>query len=184
MAYIRFKIPEFDRFSLKGMDWQAPEPIGEDEIARLTEAQKAGDASAYGVYPVMPSDALFDHLTIRGDNRHAVMCVMPNSGGQIVGRSYAWRIQRAILTDGLDPSSLNMIGDWITPRPMNTRLGPEDGIEASGIVYALCCNGIGDYWLGNRTILENGDGGSRILSAHIEDSGDFHDCNLEISWSA
>ena len=183
MAFIRFKIPEFDRQALKGMDWQAPPPIGDEEAARLGEAAEAGDASAYGLYPVMPPDALFDHFSVRGEHRHAVMCVLP-AGSHVLGRSYAWGIQRALLTDGLDPASLNVLGDWITPRPMNTRLGPEDGMEVSGVVYALCCNGIGDYWVGNRTILENGDGGARILSAHKDDSADFHDCNLTFTWSA
>ena len=74
MAYIRFKIPAFDRYALKDMDWQAPSFIGDDEIARLIAARNDGDANVYGVYPVMPSDALFDRFSIRGDNRHAVMC--------------------------------------------------------------------------------------------------------------
>lgn len=184
MAYIRFKIPAFDRDALKDMNWQAPAFIGDDEIARLIAARNDGDASVYGVYPVMPSDALFDRFSIRGDNRHAVMCVLPDDGTQMVGRSFAWSIQRAVVTDSLDPASLNVVADWKTPRPMNTRLGPDDGIPVGGVLYALCCNGIGDYWVGNRNILETNEGGARILSSYVEDSRDFHDCNLEFSWSA
>ena len=44
----RFPLPEFDRFEFKGMNWQAPKPLSDDEVAKLIERQGAGDTSAYG----------------------------------------------------------------------------------------------------------------------------------------
>jgi hypothetical protein len=104
----------------------------------------------------------------------------------ILGRSYAWPIQRAWIVDSLDPAGFDVIADWRTPRPMNTRLGPEDGITHSGgAVYLVTARGHGDHWIGNRTIVDGGAAGNgfQVLSSANEDSRDFHDCNHSFTWS-
>ena len=188
--FMRFPVPEFNRDELKDMEWQAPTFLSESEIGDLIERQKAGDASAYGCYAVLPDDALFDKFAIRGDHRHAVMCVLPDADVHVLGRSVAWAIQHVWIVDSLDAGSCNVVADWKTTRPMNTRLGPEDGITVGGgVLYSLHANAFADHWIGNRTILDNDwDGGDaahgfRVLSAHDEDIDDFHDCNLQFQWS-
>ena len=179
----RFPIPPFDRNPFKDMDWQAP--------AYLTEAAIAGKiaAGAHGAYPVMPGDDFFAKLDVRSAHRHALLCVLPETEVRVLGRSYAWPIQRAWIVDSLDSANLKVIADWRTLRPMNTRLGPDDGIaHGGGAVYLVTAHGHGDHWIGNRTIVDNGwDGdavgsGCRVLSAANEDSRDFHDCNVSFTW--
>lgn len=189
--FMRFPIPEFNRDEFKDMEWQAPTFLSADETGDLIERQKSGDASAYGCYHVMPDDALFDKFAIRGEHRHAVMCVLPDTQVHVVGRSVAWAIQHIWIVDSLDAGSCQTIADWKTPRPLNTRIGPEDGITVDGgVVYSLHANAYGDHWMGNRTILDNdwdGDDddhrGFRVLSAYDEDIDDFHDCNLQFQWA-
>ncbi|MHA1152084.1 MAG: hypothetical protein ACTSQ7_05350 [Alphaproteobacteria bacterium] len=180
----RFPIPEFDRDPFKNMDWQAPTFLTESEIAEKIAA------GAHGAYPVMPGDDFFARLDVRGVRRHALLCVMPATEVRILGRSYAWPIQRAWILDSLEPGKLHVLADWKTPRPMNNRLGPEDGmVHGGGAVYLMTATGHSDHWIGNRTIADNGrDGGAaghgfRVLSSASEDSRDFHDCNVSFAWS-
>lgn len=189
--FVRFPVPEFDRGRFKGMSWQAPEFLDPDAVADLVARQKAGDASAWGCYPVMPEDAFFEELGVRGDHRHTVLCVMPDAEVSVVGRSYAWLIQRARMVDVPLAGSHKVLADWKTPRPMNTLLGPKDGIVLpGGVACAVVAHAHGGHWGGNRTILQNGEAmgdgrsGFRILSAGVEDSQNFHDCNLEFSWAS
>ena len=186
MAYVRFPIPEFNPKEFKGMQWTPPSFLGADEIKRLSERQKAGDAAAHGAYAVKPADAFFDKLNVLGDNRHAVMCVMPDGPVKVLGRSHAWFVQRAIAVDSLDPAAMNTVIDWMTPRPMNTRLGPDDGATVDGgILYVVCCRAYGDHWIGNRTILDNGwrkGKGFRVLSASVDKVDDFHEIYLAFEW--
>ncbi len=185
MAYVRFPIPAFNAKEFKNMAWSAPSFLKDAEIADLMKRQKAGDASSYGVYAVKPSDAFFDAHKIKGDNRHAVMCVLPSKKVKVLGRSHAWYIQRAIVLDGMDAGSKTVL-DWKTTRPICTRLGPDDGTTIDGgVYYALCCRQYADYWLGNRTILDNEwkkGSGCRILSASVDDIDDFHEVYLEFQW--
>ena len=101
----RFPIPEFDHDALKSLDWTAPDLLGPEAAARIVEAAGDGDASAYGAYPVAASDAFLDSLSVRGDHRHALLCVMPAAGVRMLGRSYAWKIQRAVAAPGVDGPS-------------------------------------------------------------------------------
>lgn len=179
----RFPVPEFDRDQFKDMDWQAPKYLTEAEIAeRIT-------ADAHGAYPVLPGEDFFARLNVHGEHRHALLCVLPEVAVQIVGRSYAWALQRTWIVDSLDPAGCEIIADWKTPRPMNTRLGPDDGIvHGGGTVYLVTAHGYGDHWIGNRTIADNGrDGGGigqgfRVLSSADGAGRDFHNCNVSFSW--
>jgi hypothetical protein len=188
MAYVRFPIPEFDHREFKDMEWNPPAFLSDADIKRLIERQKAGDASAWGGYPVMPSEAFFDKFKIKGERRHAVLCVLPSKPVKLLGRSHAWFVQRAVVTDSLDPGSCKTVTDWHTPRPINTRLGPDNGITvAGGVLYALCCRSYGEHWTGNRTMIDNAwkkGGGFRILSASVDDINDFHEVYLSFEWSA
>jgi hypothetical protein len=189
----RFPIPPFDRDPFKDMDWRAPAYLAEAAIAEKITA------GAHGAYPVLPGEDFFAKLDVRGESRHALLCVLPKTPGgpegapeaevRILGRSYAWPIQRAWIVDSLDPGTFNVIADWRTLRPMNTRLGPEDGIaHGGGAVYLVTARGHADHWIGNRTIADNGwDGGAagngfRVLSSSSEDSRDFHHCNVSFAW--
>jgi hypothetical protein len=186
----RFPIPEFDRDPFKDMEWQAPAYLAESEIAGKIAT------GAAGAYPVMPGEDFFAKLEVRGEYRHALLCILPEIDVHILGRSYAWPIQRAWIVDSLDPGTFNVIADWKTPRPMNNRLGPGEGITHSvarggGAVYLVTATGHGDHWIGNRTIVDRGGaagggaagGGFRVLSSASEDSRDFHHCNVSFTWS-
>ena len=82
-----------------------------------------------------------------------------------------------------------MIADWKTPRPVNVRLGPENGIDLDrGVLYVVTAHGFADHWIGNRTIADNdwpgeeGRQGFRVLSSALDDRNDFYDCNLTFTW--
>ena len=188
MAYVRFPIPEFKYDQFKNMAWSAPTFLADVEIKRLIDGQKAGDASVYGGYPIKPPDAFFDQLGVRGDHRHAVMCVLPKKPVKVLGRSHSWYIQRAVVVDSLDPSAIKTLFDWKTARPINTRLGPDNGLTIDGgVVYAVGCRSYADYWLGNRTIIDNQwnkGRGFRILSPVSDDVDDFHGIYLAFEWDA
>ncbi|HXN14991.1 MAG TPA: hypothetical protein VN878_01355, partial [Usitatibacter sp.] len=147
----RFPIPDFDRDQYKNMDWEPPKILSRDEQAKLVAAAKAGDAKVFGSYPVEADDAFYARFRVRGSDRHAVMIVLPKKEVKLVGRSWAWSIQRAVVVDSLDASNARVFQDWQTPRPMNTRLGPDQGVALyGGVVYALLGHRYSDYWLPNR----------------------------------
>lgn len=179
----RFPVPPFDRNPFKDMDWRAPVLLSEAEIAEKIAA------GAHGAYPIMPGEDFLAKLNVHGEHRHALLCVLPETEVHVLGRSYAWPIQRAWIVDSLDPGSFNLIADWKTPRPMNNRLGPDDGIvHLGGTVYLVTARAHGDHWIGNRTLADNSwdsggaDNGFRVLSSASEDSRDFHDCNVSFAW--
>lgn len=181
----RFPIPAFDRDRYKNMDWQSPKLLGREERERLIAAARAGDESAYGAWPVAADDAFFDRFKVRGDHRHAVMCLLPPKGAKVVGRSWAWHIQRALLVDSLDPGEAQVVHEWKTPRPMNTRLGPDNGVEVDrGVLYAVFGHLYSDHWISNRTLQERPPEkkGYTVASASDESNNDFHACNLAFSW--
>ncbi len=175
----RFPIPEFNRDPFKDRDWRAPAYLSE---AKAAEKIAAG---AHGAYPVLPGEDFFAKLNLRGEHRHALLCILPETEIHILGRSYAWPIQRAWIVDSPHPGNFNVIADWKTPRPMNNRLGPDDGMtHGGGAVYVVTATGHGDHWIGNRTITDNEWGnGFRVLSSASEDSRDFHACNVSFTWS-
>jgi hypothetical protein len=190
MPYVRFPIPDFAYAQFKDREWSPPSLLAEPEIERLTAAHRSGDSSVYGCHPVMPPDSFLDRFALRGDHRHALLCLLPQAGARMVGRSHAWFINRALVVDSLDPARLSVIADWKTPRPMNTRLGPDDGIDVGGVLYAVCSHRFADHWLVNRTLTDNeweGDAGTtgcRILSASDDEVNDFHHANLTFEWRA
>ena len=177
MAYVRFPFPAFDHKALRGLDWSAPAYLSSDDIAA-----KAAEEGASGAFPFQPDAALLEKFDIQGEHCHAYLCCVP-AGAQMLGRSYSWWLQRALVIDSLDPASLNVIADWRTPRPMNTRFGPEDGIELSGgPLYVIASHGLADHWVGNRTLVEDVDGGFRILGTAKDDTANFHEFVLTFSW--
>lgn len=184
----RFPIPPFDRDQYKNMEWTPPRLLSADEHAKLAASARAGEAAAIGAHPVAGNQAFFDRFKVRGDDRHVVMCVLPRGPVRLVGRSWAWFIQRAIVVDSLDAERATVLHDWTTPRPMNTRLGPDNGVEIpGGIVYAVVGHRYSDYWLPNRT-LQDARGaapgkGYTVASATDAANNDFHACNLAFSWS-
>ena len=184
----RFPIPEFDHDELKSLDWTAPDPLDLESAARIVEAAGNGDTSAYGAYPVAASEALLDSLSVRGDRAHAILCVMPADGVTMLGRSYAWKIQRAMAAPAVDGPSTGLLLDWKTPRPMNTRLGPEEGIAApAAAMYLMLVHRYSDYWVPNRTIADNAwtspsGNGFRVLSGDSEEYDDFHSSVVSFYW--
>jgi hypothetical protein len=183
----RFPIPAFDRDPYKNMKWESPRLLSEGERASLVERAGRGDAGAFGSYPVGADEAFFDRFAVRGPHRHAVMCVLPRGEVRLVGRSWAWFLQRAVLVDSLEPGA-RVLHDWKTPRPMNTRLGPDEGVTLEGgVVYAVIGHRYGDHWVANRTLADNrgvpAGKGFAVVSATDDDNHDFHACNLSFSWS-
>ena len=185
----RFPIPEFDHDELKSLDWTPPAMLDAAAAARIAEAAGRGDTTVYGAYPVAASDAFFDALGIRGDHRHAVMCVMPADGVTMTGRSYAWKIQRLVATDGVHEPAPRILVDWKTPRPMNTRLGPAEGIPSPATtLYLLPVHRYSDYWVANRTILDNrwagtSGNGFRMVSCDSDENDDFHAAVITFEWN-
>lgn len=182
----RFPIPEFDRDLYKNMAYQPPRRLSADEQARHLSRAKGGDASAYGAFAVDADEALFERFALRGEGRHAVLCVLPAAGAQLLGRSWAWQIQRAVVLDAIDPASARVLHEWKTPRPMNTRLGPDNGVALpGGPVYVLFGHMYGDHWRPNRTMEDRRAGGAGfgVVSSSDDANNDFHACNLAFSWN-
>lgn len=191
VAWKRFPVPEFDRDAFKDMAYEPPAVVAAADAEELVAKLRAGDESVCGGYVVMPDDALFARFAVEGDGRHALMCLLPDKPVHLLGRSWGWRIQRALIIDSLDAASAGVLHEWRTPRPMNTRLGPEDGVAADGgVVYVMTGNRCADHWIPNRSIIQNdwdpGDGkrGLRLLAASDDELDDFHDCYLAFTWAA
>ncbi len=183
----RFPIPEFNRDLYKNRPWNPPKMLASAEQQRLISAARNGDRSAYGCYPVEADAAILERFKVTGPNAHAVMCIVPPNGVTLTGRSWAWEIQRAIVLDSLDARKATVLQDWKTPRPMNTRLGPENGVPFNApVAYVLCGHRYGDHWIGNRT-LADGDAaranGFALISSSDEQANDFHACNLSFTWA-
>lgn len=184
----RFPVPGFDRDRYKNMAWDQPRILSPDEQAELLRKAERGDASAYGSYAVEAEEAFYDRFELRGPYRHAVMCLTPRTDVRMVGRSWAWPIQRALVVDSLAAATANVLCEWTTPRPMNTRLGPDDGVAtAGGPMYVLLGNRYGAHWISNRTLFETPDSAARngcsILSSADDANNDFHACNLTFGWN-
>jgi len=183
----RFPIPAFSCEQYKNMEWAAPELLPAQEQARRIAAAKAGGAEAFGCHAVDAPEAFYDRFKLRGAHRHVRMCLLPAREVTVVGRSHAWAIQRALLVDSLDAAGCSVLHEWTTPRPMNTRLGPDHGVTLpGGVVYAVCSHGYGDHWIVNRTLAAPAAGaeghGYDLLSASDDDVNDFHACNLAFRW--
>ena len=182
----RFPIPEFDRDQYKNRAWSAPTLLGAADQLRLRETAKKGEASVYGAHAVALDVDVAARFKFSGQHLHALMCVMPSRSVQIVGRSWAWPVQRALVLDASDANA-QVIVDWTTPRPMSTRLGPDGGVEIKGgVVYLVIGNRYGTSWIGNRTLTDvagaPGGQGFDVLSASGDDNNDFHACNIAFRW--
>ena len=179
MAYRRFPIPEFDHNAFRGLEWSEPDYLMGGDISK-----KLGSVDTFGAFPLEASDDVLKKFSVHGENCHALLCKFP-PGTRLVGRSYSWWLQRAVLTDSLVPETLNVIADWSTPRPMNTRFGPEEGIELDGKpVYVFSCHGHSNHWMGNRTLVQNLDHGFRILGCAKDDTANFYEFCLTFTWGA
>ena len=184
----RFPIPEFDHDALKSLDWTAPDLLDLEAATRIVEAAGNGDTSVHGAYPVAASEAFLDALSVRGDHRHAVLCVMPATGVTMIGRSHAWNIQRAIAAPSVDGPATELLLDWKTPRPMNTRLGPEDGVASpAAAMFLVLAHQYSTWWVANRTIADNewtgpSGHGFRVLSGDAEEYDDFHASVISFCW--
>jgi hypothetical protein len=182
----RFPVPEFDRFRYKNLAWSAPALL--DNVTVQSKRRGAGAERAPSAVAVALDDEFCARFRLRGPHRHVVMCVTPACDISLVGRSYAWPIQRALIVSSLDADRTTVLADWTTPRAMNTRLGPEHGIVVSGgEFYIVCAHGNGDHWIFNRTLIESaldatGRSELRVASATGEDNNDFHACNVTATW--
>jgi hypothetical protein len=182
----RFPIPEFDRDQYKNMKWTPPRLLSADEQATLVAGAKAGDSKAVGCHAVEAGAAFYDRFKLQGPHRHAVMCVLPRAQVKLVGRSWAWSIQRALMVDTLDAEKATVLHDWKTPRPMNTRLGPDNGVTLDGgIVYAVFGHQYSDHWISNKTLndVKGVPPGKGFNVVSASDQEDFHACNLFFSWT-
>ena len=178
MGYIRFPIPSFDHKKLRGLDWTQPIFLSEDDINL-----KIGAKSTYGGFTVEAPESVTSKFSIRGEYVHAILCVVP-SGTRIVGRSYSWWLQRALIIDSLNSEECKIICDWRTPRPMNSRFGPEEGIVLEhDCFYILSCHNHGEHWDGNRTLIQDHDNGRLILGSAKKGTNNFHEFCLTFSWS-
>jgi len=176
MAYMRFSVPDYDYEQFNGLSWAPP------DLLSASDAEK--QIQAGGCIGVSAADEVFDKLNVRGDQRHAVMCAIPRDG-HLQGQSWAWWKQRAIIIDSLDATSMNIVQDWRTPRAMNTRLGPDDGVAiAAGTYFVISSHRYDDHWIGNRTILQNDlENGFRILATSKDDADTFGECCLSFTWA-
>ncbi len=172
----RFPVPEFDRHALKDLEWNAPE----------ISDHSAGEG--YAATAIAADSAICDKFKFQGEYLIIVACSLPNQPVRISGNSFAWPIQRAVMFDSLNADECNVIADWKTPRPMNTRFGPDGGITVvSEKLYALIGHQFADHWVGSRIMLDNewqGDSefGFRILSSSETEINDFHDAVVYFEW--
>jgi hypothetical protein len=183
----RFPVPSFAYERFKNMDWARPPILSAQEQTSLAHKHGANGAENGGAYHVDASEAFYDRYRLRGEQRHVVMCVLPKRDVLLVGRSHAWAIQQALIVDSLDPDKSQVLYQWKTPRPMNTRLGPDNGVTFAGqTVYVVCAHRYADYWIVNRTAVDpqpmDDRTGFTIISATDDDINDFHACNLSFSW--
>jgi hypothetical protein len=181
----RFPIPAFDYERFKNMDWREPICVDPSQQAKLLEA--AVDRGAFGAFPVQADTAFYDRFSLRGAHQHALMCLLPQHEVNVIGRSHAWAIQQALIVDSLDAGRAKVVYEWKTPRPMNTRLGPDNGVTVQGgLLYVICSHRYSDYWLVNRTLVDTngfaGEPGFGVISASDDEINDFHACNVWFDW--
>ena len=183
----RFPVPAFDYVRFKNLEWAEPGYLSQHEQAPLIDAATSGN-DVFGCYPVQANPGFYERFKLRGAHQHAVMCLLPRREIKLVGRSHAWAIQQALVVDSLDADRSNTLYEWKTPRPMNTRLGPDNGVTLpGGVCFVVCSHRYADHWIVNRTLVENesrtGLKGFAVLSASDDEINDFHACNLSFTWS-
>lgn len=185
----RFPVPEFERLQYKNLNWSAPALLDDAASAQRRASHAADPRAAAGGVQVTVKDGFCERFKLQGAQRHAVMCLTPTGEVAVVGRSYAWPIQRALIVTSLDVDRAQVLAEWTTPRPMNTRLGPEHGIVVpGGEFYVICSHGYGDHFVFNRTLLlgpvaQADRSGFYIASSTEDHNNDFHACNLAVTWA-
>ena len=183
----RFPVPEFDRDQFKNLPWAEPSTLSPAAASSVAATAQSGDGKEVGGHPVAIGSELAAKFGFHMEGKAAIMCVLPAGEVRLTGRSWAWPIQRAVVLDSLDAKSANVVADWHTPRPMNTRLGPDAGIVVDKrVLYVLCGHKYAEHWLANRTLVSSKASeaarGFSVLSASDENINDFHACNLFFSW--
>ncbi len=172
----RFPVPEFERHTLKNLAWTPP--VVEPGPNRDQFACVAVEANA----------ALYEKFSFRSEDYTAIACTLPDTPVTLSGNSFAWSIQRAVIVDSLDAKSCQVIADWKTPRPMNTRFGPDGGLVINTTeAYVLIGHQYAEHWLPNRMMLDNDwvgnlENGYRILSSSETEIHDFHDAVIYFEW--
>lgn len=179
----RFPIPEFDYEDLREVAWSAPTLLSVDEVRERI------DAGERGAWPVAAPDAFYDAFDLDGEHRCAVVCALP-AGAHMLGRSHAWNVQRLVAVEGLPEAGAAASLDWKTPRPMNTRLGPQDGIDAPAQVLTLVSGHRYDArWVANRCAVD-GDwapenaAGVRVTWCDDAERNNFHSVVVSFAWAA
>ncbi|MBI1384372.1 MAG: hypothetical protein GC150_05635 [Rhizobiales bacterium] len=187
VAWKRFPVPEYAYEQFRDMSYTAPSLIDAGAVKALADRAKGGDAAACGGHATSMGSDIASKLGFSGEHVHAIACVVPAGGAHLLARSHAWRIQRAVLLEGGD--ARKPLADWRTPRPMNTRLGPDNGIEIPGGCHLLLLgHKFADGWIASRTIVQNGlDTGNgrkgfRVLANSDDEIDDFHDMSLTFDW--
>ncbi|MEP6655665.1 MAG: hypothetical protein ABJC33_00430 [Betaproteobacteria bacterium] len=184
----RFPVPAFDYERFKNMDWIPPTLLTPAEQEQKLSAVRSGAGDGFGGFHVQADSRFYERFNLRGPHQHAVMCLLPQREVRLVGRSHAWAIQHALVVDSLDADRSKVLYEWKTPRPMNTRLGPDNGVTFAGdVVYVVCSHGYADYWIVNRTLVDDrrstAEPGFGVISASDDSINDFHACNLAFNWS-
>lgn len=184
----RFPVPDFDRDLFKNLPWTEPSTLSSQEVSTLSDRHHTSRESRVGGHPVGVGAALAERFNFKPDGKPAIMCVLPSKEVRMTGRSWAWPIQRALVLDSLDAERATVLADWKTPRPMNTRLGPDNGIVISShVVFVMCGHRYGDHWLFNRTLVSHsgvpGSEGFGVVSASDDRINDFHSCNVTFTWN-
>lgn len=186
----RFPVPEFERLQYKNLSWSAPTLLDDAARIRRIGHHGPGTKDGLGAVPVAVGDEFCTKFELEGPQRHAVMCLTPARSVSLVGRSYAWTIQRALVVTSLEVRDARVLADWITPRPMNTRLGPEQGVVIpGGEFYIVCAHRHGDHWIFNRTVIQTapeaaGQSGFYVASSTEDHNNDFHACNVAVAWGS
>ena len=189
MAWKRFPVPTFDYAPLKGRAYERPATISSGEAQKIVAGAANGQADLAGGYFVEPDPALLGTLDYRGEFQDMAMCVLPDVGAKLVGNSYAWFNQRAFILDA-NSQDANTVFNWRTPRPMNTLLGPEEGVVLEHrIVFLLSGRIVSDYTRGNRVMIDDawtppeGRAGFRVIAACDDGEDNFHESCFEFSWA-
>lgn len=190
MEWKRFPVTKFEYRVLKNRPYDPPSPISSEEEARIVDAAASGDSSVAGAYAVEPNPSLLEALGFKGEHVTMMLCALPGPGAHLQCRSYAWFNQRVFILDRNAPDA-ETIHDWHTPRPMNTLLGPEDGVTLNNTaVYVLNGRILSDHTRGNRVMIDpdwtpgDGKAGYRIIAACDEGDDNFHDSCLEFTWQS